>query len=590
VGYWKLDDGSGSATAADFSANTNTGTLAGFADNTWTNGLIGGALAFNGDGSGQEVVAVPDVGTPAPAALDFSTSPVFTFAAWVQAAAVQTNGAGIIANGTSGGGEQYVVDIFGGRYRFYVRDSAGTVFTAQTPIAPNGNWQHLAAVLNATNGIMTCYVNGVWAASAAAPFSLLATGREMSIGNRLTSGGFYFDPFSGLVDDVRAYSRDLTSADISALFMAARVPLAISGLPNQMDVVAGASVQWAATVTGGLPPFAYQWRHNGANIPGSTTNQLTLANAQPDAAGSYDLIVSDFNYVPAVTSSVVSVTITSDLTLNDTGVNWSSQGTTFSSAWPGNNVLQLTGTSAGNEVNSAFYTAPLYIGAFRASFNYQASGLANGSTFCVQNDPRGAAALGGPGGQLGLGIPSTITPSFEFEFNFFTGNGVGGVGIAFAANGAIVQVQSTSPLVINSGDYINTVITYQNGVVTASLTDTNASTQFTISTNVNIPSVLGTNAAYIGFTGSEGTGTSVSVQQISDFTFVSLVPLTIQASGNAAAISWPTAVGGYVLQQNSSFTTTNWVDVTNAVNLVNGQNQVVVPITASARYFHLSLE
>jgi hypothetical protein len=71
---------------------------------------------------------------------------------------------------------------------------------------------------------------------------------------------------------------------------------------------------------------------------------------------------------------------------------------------------------------------------------------------------------------------------------------------------------------------------------------------------------------------------------------VSLVPLTIQASGNAAAISWPTAVGGYVLQQNSSFTTTNWVDVTNAVNLVNGQNQVVVPITASARYFHLSLE
>ncbi len=599
AGWWKFDDGSGSATAADSSANGNTGALTGFADTTysnmWTSGIIGGALAFNGDSSGQDVVAIPNEGSPAPDALDFSTNPVFTLTAWVQGARVQANGAGIIAKGYGGGGEQYVVDIFGGNgnyfggyYRFYVIDTNGTVFTAQTAVAPSGGWQQLATVLNGNTGIMNFYINGALAAEAVAPFSVQSNSHELSIGNRQPGSGNYGDAFTGILDDVRVYNRDLTSADVTALYSATRVPLVITGLPTNQDLVAGVynvPLTLNATVTGGLPPFSYQWQFNGSNISGATTNFLILTNA-PAEAGAYDLIVSDSGYVPAVTSSVVAVAVVPELTFNGNGANWSAQGNTFS--WLGNNVAQLT-ADFGSESNSAFYSFPLYVGAFQASFTYTvptgSSKSSDGLTFCIQNDPRGAAAIGGPGGSLGV---STITPSVEFEFNINGGNGKGGVGVTFDTNGAIGHVANTSPLIIDAGDPINTTFTYQAGVATVTLTDTNAGTEFSISTNVDIASVLGTNVAFIGFTGADGS--LKSTQQISDFTFISLVNLTIQTSSNTALISWPAESGGYVLQQNSDLTTTNWMNVTNAATVVNGTNQVTVPITASARFYQLLLE
>jgi hypothetical protein len=41
----------------------------------------------------------------------------------------------------------------------------------------------------------------------------------------------------------------------------------------------------------------------------------------------------------------------------------------------------------------------------------------NGVTFCIQNDPRGAGAIGGNGNQLGIGTANPITPSVELELN-----------------------------------------------------------------------------------------------------------------------------------------------------------------------------
>src|SRR5262249_776745 len=112
VGYWKFDDASGSSTAADSSANGNSGALVGFADLSagWVTGLTNGALNFNGDASTANLVAVPAVGTPAPAVLDFNANPAFTLAAWVKASLPQTNGAAIICKGSGGGGEQYSMD------------------------------------------------------------------------------------------------------------------------------------------------------------------------------------------------------------------------------------------------------------------------------------------------------------------------------------------------------------------------------------------------------------------------------------------------------------------------------------------------
>jgi hypothetical protein len=56
----------------DSSANGNPGTLIGFTDLSAcrVTGLTNGALNFNGDASTADLVAIPNVGTPAPPVLD----------------------------------------------------------------------------------------------------------------------------------------------------------------------------------------------------------------------------------------------------------------------------------------------------------------------------------------------------------------------------------------------------------------------------------------------------------------------------------------------------------------------------------------
>jgi hypothetical protein len=68
---------------------------------------------------------------------------------------------------------------------------------------------------------------------------------------------------------------------------------------------------------------------------------------------------------------------------------------------------------------------------------------------------------------------------------------------------------------------------------------------------------------------------------------VSLPPvaLGIANSGTNLVLSWPSPPGGFVLQQNSELTTTNWLTVTNLTTIANGQNQVlIVPSTGNEFY------
>jgi hypothetical protein len=300
VGWWKFDDGSGSGTASDSSGNGDTGTLAGFTDTSYTSqwgpGIIAGALTFNGDGSGLNVVAIPNVGTPAPAVLDFSASPVFSLAAWVNGSTTQTNGGGIIAKGTGGGGEQYTIDIAGGKYRFFVRDTNGVAYTAQSAVAPSGFWQHVAGVLNATNGTMNLYVNGALAASGLAPSSVQTNSHEMTIGNRQPSTAAYGDAFTGTLDDVRVYGRDLTSADVFALYAASAFPIITAQTPvtygNPFTLYAGTSPTFKLVTVTGLTPFSYQWYSNGVAIAQATNTSLTLTNVRAGSLTNYCIVTN----------------------------------------------------------------------------------------------------------------------------------------------------------------------------------------------------------------------------------------------------------------------------------------------------------
>ncbi len=84
------------------------------------------------------------------------------------------------------------------------------------------------------------------------------------------------------------------------------VPPTVSSQPNSQTVVAGTGVTLQATVSGSQP-VSYQWWFNGTNAIGGNTNVLALTNAQPNMAGAYTLIAT--NFAGATTSAVAQLTI-----------------------------------------------------------------------------------------------------------------------------------------------------------------------------------------------------------------------------------------------------------------------------------------
>jgi hypothetical protein len=70
---------------------------------------------------------------------------------------------------------------------------------------------------------------------------------------------------------------------------------------------------------------------------------------------------------------------------------------------------------------------------------------------------------------------------------------------------------------------------------------------------------------------------------------VSLPPaaLGIVSAGTNLILSWPSPPGGFVLQQNSDLTTTNWMNVTNIPAIANFQNQVILSPTTGSQFYRL---
>jgi hypothetical protein len=331
---------------------------------------------------------------------------------------------------------------------------------------------------------------------------------------------------------------------------------------------------------------------NSRRISGANTSTLTINDVQYSDAGPYQLFAT--NSFGTSASSMASLRVYSTLSFNGSGAGWTSQFYS-TGGWQGSNIVQLTGDT-GSEDAAIFFSSPVYVGAFKASFIYTVPtgpGGADGITFCIQNDPRGAQAIGGAGGSLGvstgdvpnLTIGGSITPSFEFEFNIYSGNAYGGIGVSFDTDGNLGPTVVPGSIVINSGDPISTVITYANGVANVTLTDTATSATYSASTNVNIPALLGTNLAFVGFTAADGGAESTQV--VSDFQFLAYAPLSAKLASGNLLLSWPTGLGGYMLQTSTNLASRNWTTVTAPQAEVNGNLQVSIPTSGADSFYRL---
>ena len=71
-----------------------------------------------------------------------------------------------------------------------------------------------------------------------------------------------------------------------------RTPPVLEAQPTNTVVSAGSNVSLCVTASG-TPPIYYQWRHNGANIPGATNSCYTIPSAQVGDAGAYSVVLKN---------------------------------------------------------------------------------------------------------------------------------------------------------------------------------------------------------------------------------------------------------------------------------------------------------
>jgi hypothetical protein len=63
--------------------------------------------------------------------------------------------------------------------------------------------------------------------------------------------------------------------------------------------------------------------------------------------------------------------------------------------------------------------------------------------------------------------------------------------------------------------------------------------------------------------------------------------LSIKQSGGGVVVSWPTAFGSFALQATSDLNSTNWVGVTNSIDVSGGENQVFIASPIGNSFFRL---
>lgn len=207
VGYWKLDEGSGT-TATDSSGNGNTGTLVN--GPTWTAGRIGQGLAFDG--------LTNYVTVPSTAALNAYP---LTVAVWMKTNST-TGVRGVVNKYLAGSYDGYQVFLNNGNLcAWYLRDTANYVYDGSgCPFNLAGytdnQWHHVAFVVDASGGRL--YVDGLvkgslaWTGTAGPP----STAQPIHLGHYPGAfGGAEY--FPGVLDDVRIYNRALTVEEIQAL-------------------------------------------------------------------------------------------------------------------------------------------------------------------------------------------------------------------------------------------------------------------------------------------------------------------------------------------------------------------------------------
>jgi hypothetical protein len=218
IGYWRLNDSAGSATARDSSGWGNDGTLVGIDPSTaWVaGGPEGGALSVEGMGY---------VNVPSSTSINSITTQV-TIAAWIYIEGTITDYATAISRQIGSGYDQTYHLSVNAQQRavlFITTPMAGQIYLQSSMNVPDQTWVHLAGTYDGNQARL--YVNGAEVANAAASGPFAAETNPVTLsGNGNGTSKTVTELVPGRLDEVMLYRRALGADEIARLEGGALLP------------------------------------------------------------------------------------------------------------------------------------------------------------------------------------------------------------------------------------------------------------------------------------------------------------------------------------------------------------------------------
>ena len=303
------------------------------------------------------------------------------------------------------------------------------------------------------------------------------------------------------------------------------------------DATAGASIYYT---TDGSTPTTSSTLYSGAITVGSTETITAVAVAaglsnSPIISQTYtiQLGATGISYPQGFAASTGQIILNGSAQLNDSR-------------------LQLTNGLSGENA-ATWYKTPVNIQTFTNDFTFQLSNPgANGYTFAIQNGPQTINSMGGNTYQLGYApIPNSIAVKFSL-YNSTTAVSESATGLYVnGANPTTPEIDlAGTGIDLHSDDAMAVHMTYDGTTLTMKITDMVTSAVWSTSWTINIPTTIGSNTAYVGFTGS--TGALTASQKILTWSFISSAPSTTAA----ATPTFSPAAGTYTSAQTVTISDT----------------------------------
>ena len=198
ISYWRMDEIGSPKTLKDFPGINDAYVINSVST---SQGIVNNALNLNGS---TRVDVLDD------SSLYFYPSESFSIEMWVKT--TQSGGSEKIFLGKNGGSTKFTIGINSlNQTKFETRDSTDAITNVIGPSINDGNWHHVAGVLERENNRLSIFIDGI---------------RTSTAKTFHTSGFFSYDPmtlgyfeygnyFKGQIDEVAIYNRSLTQAEVT---------------------------------------------------------------------------------------------------------------------------------------------------------------------------------------------------------------------------------------------------------------------------------------------------------------------------------------------------------------------------------------